>query len=107
MSCKTNGSNSVETVDKHELFRCLSDIQRTKLLSYLIEDADGSTTTVEEVKAYLAEGSDRSSEEITIALLHLHLPKLADANVIEHDRDTGTVHLSLTEEERNWLTQML
>lgn len=59
--------------------RLLHDLRREEPL-----DTAESTTVV-------ANGSGRDLDELETELHHVHLPKLADAGYIEHDRETGEV----------------
>lgn len=81
-------------------FRALASRRRRRALRYLLEEND---TTVEEIATVLSgweatttatmqTPADRS--EIRIDLTHNHLPRLADAGLVEYDRDTGSVRLA-------------
>ena len=94
LSALIQDRDGADRIGGSELFSLLSKTQRREILSYLIEDTDGSTA-VEDVGAYLAECSDRATEMITLALLHIHLPKSAYANAIRYDRAAGTVRCRL------------
>lgn len=70
-------------------FSLLADRQRREVLAYLSETDDG-TAEVDALVDHLAgEGLDR--HEVVTALHHVHLPKMADAGVVEYDRRSGTV----------------
>ena len=53
-----------------------------------IQVADLAAAVAEQIPA---ESSDRSEREIATALHHVHLPKLADANLIDYDPRLTTV----------------
>jgi len=82
--------------DVSTAFDLLSDARRRGVL-YAAER--GEQTTVEELADQIAswlddaEGDSRSSS-VRLSLIHTHLPKLADAGVVEYDRERGTVELA-------------
>ena len=58
----------------------------------------GDTVEIETLGALVAEretsvaGTDGASRRsVVVSLLHVHLPKLADARIVAYDRDAGTV----------------
>lgn len=76
------------------IFSLLSDSRRRVVL-YVVAD-DGRATVDELVDTILAnEGNsrptEREREQVVVSLLHKHLPKLADAGVVEHRTETETV----------------
>jgi len=79
----------------HELF---SNDRRRLIISYLVRDADGNATLSDlaEYVACVENGVDRCElsgsqrKRVYIALYQGHLPKLADAGVIQWDPDRGT-----------------
>lgn len=82
------------------LFELLSHPFRRFVLRYL-DAADGAKTvgeTATELGAWQAglppgDRSARGTDAIESALHHQHLPKMAAANVIEHELSTGTLTL--------------
>ena len=78
------------------LHHLLSNERRRLLLSYLIE-RPGERVTVDDVTDWITEqeqpdpGPVSHRDRVTIDLHHVHLPKLADAGVIEHDPVTETI----------------
>lgn len=80
------------------IFVCLADRRRRLLLARLSENSP--PVVVEDLVQHIrgreaGETPDTSSDEepveITIALVHNHLPKLSEAGVIDVDRETNTV----------------
>lgn len=80
-----------------EFYRALASAQRRRLLSILL---DGEERTVEELATLLAgwratdDGrlvtpADRT--RISGELIHIHLPQLSEARLIDYDREAGTV----------------
>lgn len=82
-----------------QFYQALAATPRRRLLYSLVEDEE---STVEELAAILGDWEVTKTEtthtpadrtEIRLQLLHNHLPRLAEAGLIEYDRDTGTVQL--------------
>ena len=80
------------------LFDLLADRRRRFALAYLADAADGAVTfeaLAEAVAARECEGSgvvpDDRRTDVEVSLHHNHLPRLADAGLVEYDRGTGTV----------------
>lgn len=80
-------NSTTQSVDLNELFEVLSDQYRRRTLTEL---RDRSGESVECDPAALGGASD-GSERVGLELHHTHLPKLADAGVIEWDDGDGTV----------------
>jgi len=82
--------------DVSAAFDLLSDARRRGVL-YAAER--GEQTTVEElaerISTWLSDGEGaRRDSSVRLSLIHTHLPKLADAGVVEYDRERGTVELA-------------
>lgn len=82
----------------NSLFRALADERRRRALSYVL-DAD-SSVTIDELATGLAEWEsemtvlgefDGDIGELRAVLQHIHLPKLAEADLIEYDTSAGTI----------------
>jgi len=80
-------------IDAHERidrsYRLLSDVRRRRVL-YALQATDAiAVDRLAEtlVRSGLAENRERAAA----SLAHTHLPMLADAGVIEYERETGTV----------------
>ena len=75
------------------IFRALADGQRRALLAYLREATEA---TVEELTAVI-EGQasgyrrDDHGSDLVVRLHHVHLPKLADADLVTYDPGSGRV----------------
>lgn len=80
-----------------QFYQALTSPHRRRLLFYLLENKE---STVEELASVLSgweatttgtmqTSADRSA--IRFQLLHNHLPRLADAGLIEYDAQAGTV----------------
>ena len=75
----------------------VADRQRRCVLQY-IRDNPGDTIGIDELVGAVGERMAREKcestvdqERIVIKLSHVHLPKFADHDIIDHDRDSNTV----------------
>lgn len=84
--------------DVDTLFECLADHRRRLLIEYLAENS--GPVVVEEIVRYISEPDGGATHdtlstdtlvEITVTLLHNHLPKMNDAGVVDVDHETSTV----------------
>lgn len=94
--------SSTGTIDESEYYNLVSARPRRAVLRYLASVAESTgteppvTVSVDELAERIAgaldgDSADRSVEELRISLHHCHLPKLADADVIEYDVQSHTV----------------
>lgn len=90
-----------DRLPKAELFNILGASRRLEVLRYL--DRTGETATTGELAEHIASlecGCDRAQlssqqrKRVYVGLYQCHLPKMADAGVIEYDHDRGTVALN-------------
>lgn len=120
-------SPSIE-VDVDSVFAVLSNERRRLILEHLLSRqyerilSTQSPVPVPELVDHLVsvelnghEGPDELRDRIVLSLNHIHLPKLADSNLIEFDSDRGEVairetaiavepHLALVRDERpDWV----
>lgn len=73
------------------VFDALADGHRRKLLAHL---RDASEASVEELASVIdgqADGVRRGDHDLAVRLHHVHLPKLADADLVEYDRSAERV----------------
>lgn len=96
---RATGQELPTRLAEDQFYRALTSAHRRRLLYYLCET---EKSTVEELASVLSgweatttgtmhTGSDRSG--IQLQLRHNHLPRLADAELIDYDPDTGSVRL--------------
>lgn len=85
-----------EDVPAEDLCAALSHEYRREVLQYLVDGAP--TVTLDELVGYLEANADGAAEEgsrrVALALHHAHLPKMADAGLVEYDPEEGRVSLS-------------
>lgn len=75
-------------VSRDEALKLLSDETRREVLLRLLE-SEADSTSIDELVESLADPSEKSS--VAIGLHHVHLPKLAEAEVIDFEPETGEV----------------
>ncbi len=71
-------------------FRALGDRRRRRALQHLIA-ADGTVAVTGVAAALARENSDTPRDRLELELRHVHLPKLADAGIVEYEPDRRTV----------------
>ncbi|WP_224332660.1 DUF7344 domain-containing protein [Haloprofundus halobius] len=74
----------------------LANSPRRHLLEYLRDQPEGTATVEEATKVFLTQlaresGQQPNHDDAQVDLHHHHLPKLADAGVIEYDVRTQTI----------------
>ncbi len=70
-----------------DLFEVLADSHRRRVLAYLA-DTDDDVAAFSELIEHVADdsaGESTDNERLAVSLHHTHLPKLADAGVVEYD----------------------
>lgn len=99
MDDRTTGSGDAasegESVPLTTAFRLLARRPRRQLL-YLLHQRDDGAASLDALARRLAErGSEVGADDpsgLRVALHHVHLPKLDEAEVVEYDPDDGEVH---------------
>lgn len=77
------------------VFSALSHERRRYALYYLRQRPDGTASTGELAEALTErQGGDGEVETVAASLVHHHLPKLADAGLVEHDAQSETVRFA-------------
>jgi DNA-binding transcriptional ArsR family regulator len=85
---------TIPEIDLDALFEVLADAQRRQILAYLDatdDDVAAYSDLIEHVADDSAEASTDDRDRIAVGLHHNHLPKLADAGVVEYDSRSETV----------------
>jgi DNA-binding transcriptional ArsR family regulator len=78
--------------DKTDTYiQLVADQRRRRILQTLRE---AESASVDELADQLAADGGDSAEQISVDLHHNHLPKLADANVVEYDSRSNAVRYS-------------
>lgn len=85
-----------ERPSSSDLHRLLESPRKRRLLAHLVDRPDVPISVDELVDAVAdgersAPGPETHRRRVAIALHHVHLPKVADAGVIEYDPVAGTV----------------
>ena len=84
---------------------------RRRAILMCLQQSQSGTATVEELASFITEHADRQSstpldtdgQNITMSLHHVHLPKLADANLITHEPDQDRV----SDQSDGWVADLL
>lgn len=93
--------DSTVTDSLSTIFSLLCDSRRRYLLYYLftldgtVVEFEAAVNAVYKYEAAEREAGDHSSrEDVRITLHHDHLPRLANAGVLEYDRRQGTIRFT-------------
>lgn len=80
-------------VSADAMFAALSDEHRRRIVRYL-HDRPGETVDHEELARHLAR-QERAADDLQAEILcrHVHLPKLAECEIVEYDADAATARL--------------
>lgn len=73
-----------------EAFDLIASVHRRQVLRHLLEEPD-QPIYLDELVARIDDGGLSNSGISEVALAHQHLPRLADAGVIEYDHRSGAV----------------
>ncbi|WP_076432324.1 DUF7344 domain-containing protein [Haladaptatus litoreus] len=93
----TPQSTSTEHLSKEQVAGLLRHKQRRAIIRYFNQKTTDYTSLDDLVEYIVSSDSKRGatsvghSKRITIGLLHNHLPRLADAGVLEYDQRSETV----------------
>lgn len=79
------GSEEADSMPLDVLFALLGDRHRRRVVTALVDE---DSRTVEELVGAAPRGEPRTHE---LPLVHVHLPKLQEAGVIEWESDAGVV----------------
>lgn len=97
----TSTEIQVDEASLTELYDALADDRRRTMLSILTGRSTpvdvttlARTVAARETGMAVDDVADETAERVEHALYHVHLPKLADADVVSYDRDRSTVELA-------------
>lgn len=88
------------SLTREDIFEVLSNRRRRCVLHYLRRLNDGETTSLAEIASHVAawengvdvsEVSYKDRKSVQTSLYQLHLPKLADKDVVEYDQRSNTI----------------
>ena len=95
------GSSGENSVDTDVLYSVLAAPERRTVLRELT--ANGPSRTISELVEGITESTDEYPEAdgntLRVALHHQHLPRMAEAGVIDYDTENGEVTLTPTGEQ--------
>lgn len=106
-----NESVECRSLSIDAILELLSHRERRKVLEYLVQTT-ADTVQVEELLEYLAEdeadrtGGSPSRARFETSLYHLHLPKLADAGIVDYDPRTQQVRYYGKSQLEEWLERI-
>lgn len=88
-------SHKSQAISTETILQLLANPHRREILRHL-NDQNGPTDVEELTRTISADGgtdvpSNQDERRPQIDLYHTHLPKLADADLLEYDRESGTV----------------
>jgi DNA-binding transcriptional ArsR family regulator len=93
-------------IDLDALFEALGDAQRRQILGYL-DATDDDVAAYSDLIEHVADDSGGESaadhDRIAVSLHHNHLPKLADAGIVEYDARSETVRYRGGPAVSDWL----
>lgn len=87
----------MQSPELNVVFSLLANARRRSLLYLLVEsqygNVDGLATKIAawEGECSLREVSDDDQREVAVSLIHHHLPRLAEENVVDYDARSGDV----------------
>lgn len=84
-----NSGTGRDAVD--ETLRALADARRRAIVRYLVESDDNVVTREESVEHLRRVGFEETRDELLTVVHHSHLPKLADAGLVEYDSGRQTI----------------
>lgn len=86
------GPSPGASIDTDAALELIARSQRRRLLAHL-DDVAGPVD-LDDLAVELGGQHDGSLERTRVSLHHVHLPKLADAGVVEYSREHGNVELT-------------
>lgn len=103
--------NTGPSLSLDETLGLLSNRERRTLLAYLREEGDRTLTFDEVVDHLVAQRSERIGEQtdrdhVARSLHHVHVPKLAEAGVVEYDTQDRTIRYRPDSRLETWLERI-
>ena len=100
-----SGDRTTLGTDLDALFEALADAQRRRILAYL-ESTDDDVAAYSDLIEHVADvqaGESTDDQRVAVNLHHHHLPKLADAGLLEYDARSETVRYRGDPAVSEWL----
>lgn len=102
----TDGADPGETHPLDRSFDALADGRRRALLRHLSE-TDGDAASFAELVDHVAgRGTAPDVDRVAASVFHVHLPKLAEADLVEYDDRNRTVRYRGDELVEAWLERV-
>lgn len=86
-------TTSVPESDRDAQFQALAEPQRRRLLEYLLE-RQPEPVPLSTAVAHLGGIEGQDHEQVEIALVHWHLPRLAEAGLVSYDADAKHIRFT-------------
>jgi len=81
--------NNTEELSTDTVLHLLADERRRSVLNHLMENGE-KAVEIEDLVAATTD-TEESSEQVSIELHHVHLPRLAEEGIIDFDARSGSV----------------
>ncbi|WP_255198574.1 DUF7344 domain-containing protein [Halorarius litoreus] len=89
------------------LLDTLSHHLRREIIYFFENNTTSNTATLDELISQVEHRvPDEHEHELTVKLVHNHLPKLARAEWLDHDKRTGEIRYHGHEHAERWLRQL-
>lgn len=86
------GSTEPDQLTTDEVFALLQRRERREVIE-LLQDVEGPVELATLAEHVAPDGVDGAADRGTVvSLVHVHLPRLADAGFVKYDREVRTVH---------------
>lgn len=105
---KTNGVGRDGELAREDIFDVLSNERRRYALQYLEQHSEDDVVEFSDLVEYIAACENdttlakvdyKQRKRVYSSLRQTHLPKMVDCNLIEYDRDRGTISLDTAHQE--------
>lgn len=107
-TCRPFATNGEDLLSLDAILSLLANDRRRDVLAYLVE-TDDDVTSIEDLVAHLVEaegertGELPSHDNVEATLFNVHIPKLADATVVEYDERSRQLRYWSNERLEHWV----